>query len=70
MATIEVEIEINAPVDKVWDIVSNIDDEPRFWKGTKEVKNISKEANSLIRIHLITQIHDYWHYLINICKHT
>ena len=49
MATIEVEVEINAPVDKVWDIVSNIDDEPRFWKGTKEVKNISKEGNIINR---------------------
>ena len=49
MATIEVEVEINAPVDKVWDIVSNIDDEPRFWTGTKEVKNISKEGNIINR---------------------
>lgn len=49
MAIIEVEVEINAPVDKVWDIVSNIDDEPRFWKGTKEVKNISKEGNIINR---------------------
>jgi len=37
MATIEVEVEINATVDKVWDVVSDIDNEPKFWKGTKEV---------------------------------
>ena len=49
MATIEVKIEINATVDKVWDIISDIDNEPKFWKGTKEVKNISKDGNIINR---------------------
>ena len=49
MATIQVEIEINASIDKVWDIVSDIDNEPKFWKGTKEVRNISKEENTIKR---------------------
>ena len=49
MATIEVKIRINATVDKVWDIISDIDNEPKFWKGTKEVKNISKEGDKVFR---------------------
>ena len=49
MATIQVEIEINASIDKVWEIVSDIDNEPKFWKGTKEVRNISKEENTIKR---------------------
>ena len=49
MATIEVEIEINATVDKVWNVVSDIDNEPKFWKGTKQVKNLSKEGNTVNR---------------------
>jgi carbon monoxide dehydrogenase subunit G len=49
MATIEVEVEINASIDKVWNVVSDIDNEPKFWKGTKEVRNISKEANIINR---------------------
>jgi len=49
MAKIEVEVEINATVDKVWDIVSDIDNEPKFWKGTKEVKNLSKEGDTIKR---------------------
>lgn len=49
MATIEVELEINSTIDKVWDIISDIDNEPKFWKGTKEIKNISKEENKVIR---------------------
>lgn len=49
MATIEVKIEVNSTIDKVWEIVSDIDNEPKFWKGTKEVKNISKEGNTVNR---------------------
>jgi len=49
MATIEVEVEINATVDKGWDVVSDIDNEPKFWKGTKEIKNLSKDGNIVNR---------------------
>ena len=49
MTIIEVEIEINATVDKVWGVVSDIDNEPKFWKGTKQVKNLSKNGNTVSR---------------------
>jgi carbon monoxide dehydrogenase subunit G len=49
MAVIETSIEINVPSEKVWDIVSDIDNEPKFWKGTKEVRNISKEGDVVNR---------------------
>ena len=49
MAIIQVKVEINAPIDKVWEIVSDIDNEPKFWKGTKRVRNISKEGNIINR---------------------
>lgn len=49
MATIENSVHINASVDKVWNIISDLDNEPRFWKGTKEIRNISKEENHVIR---------------------
>ncbi|MEX0861262.1 type II toxin-antitoxin system RatA family toxin [Nitrosopumilus sp.] len=49
MAVIQVEIEINASIDKVWEVISDIDNEPKFWKGTKEVRNISKEGNTINR---------------------
>ena len=49
MAIIEAEIEINATIEEVWDIVSDIDNEPKFWKGTKKVRNISKEGNIINR---------------------
>ena len=49
MATIVVQTEVNSTVEKVWEVVSNIDNEPRFWKGTKEVKTLSKEGNLIKR---------------------
>ena len=49
MAVIETSIEISAPSDKVWDLVSDIDNEPKFWKGTLQVNNISKEGNVVNR---------------------
>ena len=49
MATIEVKVKINAPAEKVWAVVSDIDNEPKFWKGTKEVRNISKNENTIER---------------------
>jgi carbon monoxide dehydrogenase subunit G len=49
MATIEATVTINAPVDRVWEIVSDIDNEPKFWKGTKSVRNISKDDNVVTR---------------------
>ena len=49
MATIEVEVEIDASQDQVWEIISDIDNEPKFWKGTKEVRNLSKEGNKVSR---------------------
>ena len=49
MATIDTSIEINAPIDKVWDIISDLDAEPKFWKGTKETKIISRDCNLITR---------------------
>ncbi len=49
MATIQVSVDISAPREKVWEVVSDIDNEPKFWKGTKEVRNISREGNVINR---------------------
>ncbi|HEU5487860.1 MAG TPA: SRPBCC family protein, partial [Candidatus Nitrosotalea sp.] len=49
MVQIQASVEIDASVDKIWSIASDLDSEPRFWKGTKEVRNISKEGNTVTR---------------------
>ena len=49
MVQIQASVEIDAPIDKVWNIISDLDLEPKFWKGTKEVRNISKNGNTITR---------------------
>jgi ribosome-associated toxin RatA of RatAB toxin-antitoxin module len=41
--------EISAPVDRIWNIVADVDNEPKYWRGTKTVKNISKAENKVER---------------------
>lgn len=49
MVQIHASVEINSSVDKVWDIISDLDSEPKYWKGTKKVSTISKEGNTIMR---------------------
>jgi len=49
MVQIQASVEIDASVDKIWSIISDLDSEPKFWKGTKEVRNISKDGNTVTR---------------------
>jgi len=49
MAEIKTSIIINSTQEKIWDVISDIDNEPKFWKGTKEVRNISKDENHISR---------------------
>ena len=46
---IEVSTKIKSSVDKVWEIISDIDNETKYWKGTKEIHNISKDGNKINR---------------------
>jgi carbon monoxide dehydrogenase subunit G len=45
MANINISREIAAPFDRVWQIVSDIDNEPQYWHGTKSIRNISRDGN-------------------------
>ena len=49
MTKIEVSTKIQSSIDKVWDIISDLDNEVKYWKGTKEIRNISKEGNNIKR---------------------
>ena len=49
MATIVVQTEINSTIEKAWNIISDIDNEPKFWKGTKAVKTLSVEGDIISR---------------------
>ena len=49
MAIINASREVSAPVDRIWNIVADVDNEPKYWRGTKTVKNISKAENKIER---------------------
>ncbi len=49
MVRIEVSKEINAPPEKVWKVISDLDNEPKYWHGTKSIKNIKVNGNTITR---------------------
>ncbi len=49
MPKIERTIEIHATTDRVWEIISDLENEPEYWYGTKDVRTISKEDNIINR---------------------
>ena len=49
MVTINASQEVSAPLDRVWDVVADMDNEPQYWHGTKAVKNISRNGNVIER---------------------
>ena len=49
MAEIKTSVIINSTQEKIWEVISDIDNEPKFWKGTKKVRNISSDENKISR---------------------
>ena len=49
MVTITASREISTPQSRVWKVVSDIDNEPVYWHGTKAVKNLSRSGNTVER---------------------
>lgn len=49
MAIIKNDILIDATTSRVWEIISDIDSEPKFWKGTKSVKNLENDGDVRVR---------------------
>jgi carbon monoxide dehydrogenase subunit G len=40
---------VAAPLDKVWDIISDIDNDSKYYKGLNDIKNLSKDGNKIER---------------------
>ena len=49
MIAIQVSRELAAPLDKVWEIIADVDREPEFWYGTKSIKNTKKTEKIIER---------------------
>ena len=49
MVEIKASVPINTTLDKIWSVISDINNEPEFWKGTKSIRNISQDGNTTKR---------------------
>src|SRR5574341_697815 len=49
MTEIKSSTEINSPVDKVWNIVSDLERESKFWSNITKVRTLSTENNVVKR---------------------
>lgn len=49
MIKIKVRSRIDIPRERVWQIVSDVDNDPYFWRGITSARNLSKNGNTIIR---------------------
>jgi type II restriction/modification system DNA methylase subunit YeeA len=49
VAEIHVSVNVDAEIDRIWEVIVDLDNEPKFWKGTKEIRNISSDGNNIKR---------------------
>jgi carbon monoxide dehydrogenase subunit G len=40
---------VEAPLDRVWEIVANVDNDPKYYSGLNNIRNISKDGNKIER---------------------
>ncbi len=57
MTLISTSRRIKSSDEKIWSIISNVDEDPDFWHGIKAVKNIKKEGNTIERETIISFRH-------------
>ncbi len=41
--------EVSAPVDLVWDVISNMDNEQKYWPTLKDIKVLNRNGNTIER---------------------
>ena len=49
VVTVRDSLEVSAPLDRVWDIVADVDNDPKYWPNIHTVNNISKDGNVMVR---------------------
>jgi carbon monoxide dehydrogenase subunit G len=49
MVEINASREVPAPIERVWDVISDVDSEPRYWRDLHSVYNISRNGNVIER---------------------
>jgi carbon monoxide dehydrogenase subunit G len=56
MVEIVVKARVEAPIEKVWAVISLVDDDTKFWNLTKSIRNISKKTNEIVREVIIGKV--------------
>ena len=56
MVEIRVKIQIDAPIGKVWNVISQVDNDSEFWNLTKLLRNTSKKENEIVREIMLDKI--------------
>jgi hypothetical protein len=59
MVEINASREISAPLDRVWNIISDVNSEPRYWRGLNAVYNIRKNGNVIEREFTAASLTDF-----------
>ncbi|AIF84204.1 oligoketide cyclase/lipid transport protein [Candidatus Nitrososphaera evergladensis SR1] len=49
MTTINASRKVQAPLDRVWEIIADVDSEPKYYPGLNSVRNISTNGNVIER---------------------
>lgn len=49
MVEIKVRLQINTSQERVWNIISNIDNDSDFWRGITSIRNLSRDGNVITR---------------------
>ncbi len=49
MASLTKSREIHASLDRVWDVMSRTDEDPRYWSAIRDIKVIEKRDNTIER---------------------
>ena len=49
MVEINASREVPAPLDRIWDVVSDVDSEPRYWRDLHAVYNVLRNGNVIER---------------------
>ncbi|MGB9003675.1 MAG: hypothetical protein WCC52_07715 [Nitrosotalea sp.] len=53
MVEVDIMLQVNAPFENIWNIISKVDNDPNYWKSIISIKNISRDRNTVTRkIHL------------------
>jgi carbon monoxide dehydrogenase subunit G len=53
MVIIHITRQISAPLDKVWDTISDLDKEPTYWHGMKSIRNIGPTDANIVEREVI-----------------